>query len=125
MIDSLLDTSIIVDLLRAFAPAQQWVSAGGNHGVTATVWLEVLDGAQNARNAQQAVKMLEKFTRIDPTTDDYDQAIRLSLHYRLSHGAQSSDCLIAAVALRIQRPLFTANLKHFAPMLGAGAQRPY
>jgi len=35
------------------------------------------------------------------------------------------DCLIAAAAFRLQVPLHTRNLKHFAPLLGELAQEPY
>jgi hypothetical protein len=35
------------------------------------------------------------------------------------------DCLIAAPSHRLNVPLYTMNLKHFTPLLGALAVRPY
>jgi predicted nucleic acid-binding protein len=57
--------------------------------------------------------------------EDYDWAIRKSLELKLSHNAGAWDCLIGAVAHRLQVPLYTPNLKHFQPLLGELAQKPY
>lgn len=35
------------------------------------------------------------------------------------------DCLVAALSFRLQLPLYTRNLKYFAPLLGHLAQQPY
>jgi predicted nucleic acid-binding protein len=45
--------------------------------------------------------------------------------FTLSHGVGIMDCLIASVSYRLQVPLYTRNLKHFTPLLGALAQTPY
>jgi len=43
----------------------------------------------------------------------------------LSHGIGAFDCLIAAPSFRLQIPLYTLNLRHFASLLGSRVQRPY
>ena len=45
--------------------------------------------------------------------------------HRLRFGVGVLDCLIAAPAFRLQLPLYTHNLKHFTPLLGDLAQKPY
>ncbi len=125
MVASLLDTSIIVDLLRNYKPAEVWIKQQSDAAVSAIVWIEVLNGAQNRRDQQKAIKLLQDFGRIDLVSIDYDWAIAQTVRFKLSHNIGANDCLIAAVSNRLQVPLFTRNLKHFAPMLGALAQKPY
>lgn len=47
------------------------------------------------------------------------------LRYTLSHNVDALDCLIASVHPRLNMPLYTRNLKHFAPILGSLARLPY
>ena len=35
------------------------------------------------------------------------------------------DCLIAAVAVRLDKPLYTFNLKHYSPIPDLAAYAPY
>ena len=58
-------------------------------------------------------------------SEDFDWAIRQSLRLRLSYNVGPMDCLIASVAHRLGLPLYSRNLKHFAPLLGDLAQAPY
>jgi predicted nucleic acid-binding protein len=45
--------------------------------------------------------------------------------FQFSHRIGMEDCLIAAVAYRLQIPLYTHNLKHMTPLLGTLAVKPY
>jgi predicted nucleic acid-binding protein len=56
---------------------------------------------------------------------DFEWAIQQALRFRLSHNVDMMDCLIASTAQRLGLPLFTRNLKHFQPMIGRLAQKPY
>lgn len=69
--------------------------------------------------------MLRHFERVDVEPVDFDWAIRQALRYRLSHSVDVMDCVIAAVASRLELPLYTRNLKHFVPVLGSLARKPY
>jgi predicted nucleic acid-binding protein len=40
-------------------------------------------------------------------------------------GIGMMDCLIASVSLCLQLPLYTRNLRHFTPLLGTLAVKPY
>lgn len=62
---------------------------------------------------------------ISNVPDDHEWAIKQMLRYHLSHNVGAFDCLIAAPAYRLRLPLYTHNLKHFAPLLGDLARRPY
>lgn len=56
---------------------------------------------------------------------DSEWAIRQLLRLHLSHGLDSMDCLIASANHRLGIPLYTCNLKHFTPLLGDLAHKPY
>jgi predicted nucleic acid-binding protein len=49
MVAGLLDTSVVVDLLRQHPPAEQWLQQQGQLGVTRIVWLEIIEGAKTSR----------------------------------------------------------------------------
>lgn len=125
MVTGLLDSAILIDLLRSYSPAGSWLSGQERLGVTPIVWLEIIDGAPNSRALKRAVDLLRHFERVDLSPEDFDWGIRQALQYRLSHNVGMMDCLIGSVAHRLNVPLYTTNLKHFQPILGSLARRPY
>jgi predicted nucleic acid-binding protein len=122
---ALLDTSIVVDLLRAYPPAEEWLKQQGQLGVARAVWIEILEGAPNRRQQQEAVKLLQRFDLVEITTEDIVWATQALMKYGLSHSVDGYDCMIAAVNFRLQLPLFNRNMKHFVPLLGDQAVKPY
>jgi predicted nucleic acid-binding protein len=125
VVSCLLDTAILVDLIRKYPAAQTWIATQQQPGVCSVVWMEVLQGAQNKVDQQKALKLLSNFERVDLIASDFDWAIASLLTYGLSHSVGALDCLIASVNHRLQMPLYTRNLKHFTPLLGPLAQSPY
>ena len=125
MVIGLLDTNILVDILRLYQPAVNWLSNGGELGVSAVVWLELIQGAENGHDQRKALKLLEHFERFEPDAADFRWAIGQLTKFSLSHNVSGVDCLIAATPYRMQLPLYTQNLKHLAPLLGKLAQKPY
>ena len=126
MVASLVDSSVLVDLLRNYPPAVSWIQAQSPApAITPIVWMELIAGAQNKVAQDDVLKVLSGFTIEYLTQPDLDWAIQQLLAFRLSHNAAILDCLIASVNYRLQVPLFTGNLKHFAPLLGPLAQKPY
>jgi len=121
MIAALLDTATVVDALRGHPPTVAWLAQQGSLGVSAIVWLEIIEGAPD-RQAEQAAR---RFERVDVLAKDSEWAIRQLLRLHLSHGLDSMDCLIASASHRLDLPLYTCNLKHFTPLLGDLARRPY
>ncbi len=126
MVSGLLDSSIIIDNLRSYPPAVDWLAQ--NHtqmGITRVVRLEVIAGARNKQGQQRALTILNDFEHIEVTTSDFMWATEQLLRLRLSHNMDVFDCLIAAASYRLQLPLYTINMKHFVPLIGALAQKPY
>ncbi len=123
--NGLLDTVVLVDLLRAYPPALDWLAGQEQLGITPMVWLEVIEGAADANAQKRAVRLLRHFERVDLLPEDFDWAIEQALRFKLSHNADMMDCLIASAAHRLDLPLFTRNLKHFVPLIGPLARKPY
>ncbi|HSS78887.1 MAG TPA: PIN domain-containing protein [Thermoanaerobaculia bacterium] len=122
----LLDTAIVIDILRDHLPAISWLQAQQEPlGLSPVVWLEIIEGAASKPDQKRAVQLLERFERVEVAPMDFDWAIRGALALRLSHNIDMMDCLIAASAQRLQLPLFTRNLKHFQPLIGSLALKPY
>ena len=125
MVDALLDSAVVVDVLRGHPPAVAWLATQRNMGVTTVVWLEILEGTPNLQAQRIALRLLQSFVRVEITPPDIDWAIRQLTRLSLSHGVDAMDCLIASASHRLNVPLYTHNLKHFTPLLGSLAQKPY
>jgi predicted nucleic acid-binding protein len=125
MVSGLLDTSVLIDLLRLHPPAQTWLHGQNTLGVTPIVWLEIIQGAQNKVSQVKAINLLKVFEQVELTSEDCAWAIQQATRFTLSHSVGSLDCLIASTSHRLNVPLYTGNLKHFKPMLGGLAHKPY
>lgn len=125
--DGLVDAAVLVDMLRGYSPALNWgqTSKHLKLGVTPVAWLETVAGAKNRVKQTQAVRFLRGFPIVYLTQPDFDWAMTQFVKYRLNHNVDVLDALIAAPAHRLRIPLYTTNLKHFTPLLGALAQKPY
>jgi len=125
--DAILDTSILIDLLRAFPPATEWFAGLGRQrvGITPVVWMETMQGAADGVRRAQAIRFLRQFRMEHPTEDDNRWAMLQTARFHLSHGIQFQDTMIASVAVRLAVPLYNTNLKHFQPLPTVDAKKPY
>jgi predicted nucleic acid-binding protein len=123
-----LDTSILVDHLRGRPEGTRFVHdrrAAGQVKTFDAVAAELFTGARNLQEQATITKLLATFVQ-HPVTD-VDSRVSLSLltQFRLSHGIQWIDCLIAAQALRLGLPLATTNVRHFRAVPNLQVIRPY
>jgi predicted nucleic acid-binding protein len=125
VVTGLLDSAVLVDVLRGYQPAEDRLAEQAQLGVTRVVWLELLEGAQNKTAQAEAIKLLRRFVLVDLTPDDMAWAVKQLTLYGLSHNVGAFDCLIASVHPRLKVPLYTRNLKHFTPIIGSLAVSPY
>jgi predicted nucleic acid-binding protein len=125
MVDCLIDTNIIVDLLRGYSPAQIWIATLNKPGISHIVYLEVIQGVSDKKAQRHALQLMKSFAFIEITPTDFNWATQELIKLGLSYGIDAFDCLIAAPSHRLQLPLYTRNMKHFSPLLGALAQKPY
>lgn len=127
MVEGIVETTILVDLLRNYEPAVEWYRTQLNPdlAITPTIWMEIIGGGQNKIERLRAARLMQQFEMIYLTQSDLDWAMQTQIRYELSHGVGMMDCLIASISKRLNRPLYTHNLKHFQPILGNLAQKPY
>lgn len=124
--NGLVDTAIVIDLIRGFPDAHEWlVDTEETFGVSDYVWLEVIQGATNKQKQKAAIDILSDFQLVETTSEDTRWAVEALISARLSHNVDPFDCLIAATSHRLQIPLYTRNLKHFTPLIGELARQPY
>ena len=125
MVVGLVDTPILIDVLRGYGPAGVWLQQQTTLGITPGTSLELIAGARNKSKQLEARRLLKHFEMIYLTEIDQAWAMQQMTDHALKHGVGVLDCLIAAPSYRLQLPLYTQNLKHFTPLLGALAQKPY
>jgi predicted nucleic acid-binding protein len=116
----LLDTSVLVDLLRGRQEAREWIDSLDSNArwLSVVTVAELLAGSTNKREERIINRELELYQIewIDEPTSQ--RALELYREFRLSHGVGFLDCMIAASAMEKRLLLATLNLKHFAPFVG-------
>ncbi len=127
MIDAILDSSVLIDLLRGYPPATTWLNGQSNRffGITRIAAMEIIYGAATGAEQQRALAFLRNFRLVTTTEADLEWGYIQLVKYRLSHNVDVLDCLIAAPCQREQLTLYTRNLKHFRPLLNTLAVAPY
>lgn len=123
--NGILDTTVIVHLLRHYQPALTWLNTSNIYAVTSTTWMEVMEGTSSKANQSYSKGILNQFQLIHLTKTDQNWAMQQLEKYQFSHHIGMNDCLIAAVAFRLQVPLYTHNLKDMTPIIGKLAVKPY
>jgi predicted nucleic acid-binding protein len=119
-----IDTSVLVDHLRALPSASEYMAALGEPPICSEVSrIEIIQGLRSAeRRPAEAL-----FALIDwvPVSEQIARrAGELGRRWRASHpGIGIADLAVAATAEHFSAPLATRNVKHF-PMF-AGLQAPY
>jgi len=123
----LLDTDVLIEILRGTPEAAAWLSAHSDQtiGIPVVVRMEILQGARNKREQQALIRELRRFQVIHLEHGDSERALAWFEAFYLSHSLGIMDCLIASVAVRLGKPLYTFNLKHYRPIRELNAQMPY
>lgn len=123
--DAVVDTTVVVHLLRRYQPALAWFNNQQIYGVTSITWMEVMEGATSKSNQMQAKAILSQFELLFVASIDQQWAIQQLERFQFSHHIGMNDCQIASVAHRLNLPLYTHNLKDMTPLVGKLAVKPY
>lgn len=123
----LLDTDVMIDVLRAHAPALAWLSSLGNApiGLPGLVALELVQGCRNRAEQQRVEKVLKDHKLYWPTAADSDRALHDFLRLHLKGGIGVNDTLIAETAIGLNVPLATFNVRHYRSIRSLVTQQPY
>ena len=125
MTPALLDTTVVLHLFRKYKPALSWFDGEARYWVTSITWMEIMVGVPNKRAQTDTLDLLNRFETLYLTRADQDWAMQQIERLRFSRSIGMNDAMIAAVAYRLQVPLYTHNLKDMTPIIGKLAVQPY
>lgn len=116
----LVDTDVLIWHLRGYPQATRRLDELGALTLSATSWLELLQGMRNQGELVAVKKMLDKRSAtLLPVTEAITlRATELMESLTLSHGLQMGDALVAATALEHGLPVLTGNVKQFSAVTG-------
>ena len=126
MAEVLLDSDILIDHLRGYEPARQYLKrfeVGEVQGYLSIITVAELAAGQMRQEEEEAKvqQLLALFTHIDL---DFTIAWRGG-ELRRQYHTRLADALIAATALQHNLQLATRNLQHFTPIEGLQVKKPY
>ena len=123
----LLDTDVMVDILRGYEPARQWLESATSQeiGVPGLVAMELLQGCQNGREQKRLEKALSAYLLYWAEPQDCARALKNFAAYRLSHQLGLLDALIAETAVGFDAELATFNTKHYKILKDLRTIQPY
>ena len=111
----LCDTCILIDYLKGVVDIQQKLSKDRKQGLgmSSVTYMELMVGALNKREAGIIKKAFSDFEIVEISEAISTRARNLVENYAKSHDLLIPDALIAASALELQIPLYTANIRDF------------
>lgn len=124
----LLDSDILIDLFRDYAPAIAWFSQlelNETVAVSGYTVLELIRGCRNAEELKRLRSTLAPHDVLWPSPADCDRAVETYATYRLSHNAGLLDVLIGHTAVGLNLPLHTFNQRHYAYIPELQTIQPY
>ncbi len=114
----LLDTNVLIDLLRQRPQAIDYIRALTELPFTSTIVIaELYAGVRDGHERAQLDELARNGVLVVPVTQEMGVTAGLFVRqYATSHSVGLADALIAATARQIRARLVTLNIKHF-PML--------
>jgi predicted nucleic acid-binding protein len=121
-----LDTDVLIDVQRGHAATLAWLSGLTEvPSVPGLVVMELIQGARDARQVRDALRLTAPLPLVWPTTADCQRALADFTAFHLSHGLGLLDALIAAIAIGLPAELCTFNGKHYRAVPGLAMVQPY
>jgi predicted nucleic acid-binding protein len=123
----LLDTDILIDLLRQYPPAVDWLSSVGGEEITIPGFaaMELLQGCRDKTEQEKVERALGSYGVVWPSVETCEAAFSAFVEYRLSHNLGLLDSLIGQMAVALNLPLYTFNQKHYAALISLKTIQPY
>ena len=123
----LLDSDVMIDLLRQNSSAIYWLESLGDEEILLPgfVVMELLQGCSNKVEMNRLKRTLAPYTVIWPTPDVCDEALEMFSRFYLSHNLGVIDALIGQLSVSLDLPLQTFNDKHYAVIPNIKLSQPY
>lgn len=113
----LIDTDILIDVSRNVPSAIETLSDHKRQfilSISMVTQLELINGCHNKKELHQLSEFIERFAILPITEAISTKTVELFKKYRLSHGVQIPDMLIASTALTLGIQLASKNRKDFS-----------
>jgi predicted nucleic acid-binding protein len=124
----LLDSDVLIDLLRNYPPATEWFDTLHEDEelmVSGYVVMELIQGCRNKSEQERAQRELATYGVVWLSPTDCDKALEVFVTYHLSHNAGLLDVLIGQTAVSLGVPLHTFNQRHYSFIPGMQTVQPY
>jgi predicted nucleic acid-binding protein len=123
----LLDTDVIIDVMRQYALAAAWLESlgAGAVGLPGIDAMELLQACRDRQEQQQVEAILRAYVLYWPSRADSTRALDSFAAYHLSHGIGILDALIAATATGLGQELATYNDGHYRVLSDLVTVQPY
>ena len=123
----LLDTDVMIDLLRQYPPAVAWLDSLGEEEIflPGFVVMELILGSRNKAEQEIVERELGAYSVAWPSAETCNEALSVFARYHLSHGLGILDALIGQIAVAFNLPLCTFNQKHYAVITNLKTVQPY
>jgi len=123
----LLDTDVMVDVLRGHEPAIAWLTTVSDSeiGLPGLVAMELIQGCQNAREQKRLEKALNAYHLFWAESQNCDRALKNFSTYHLRYNLGLLDALIAETAISVDAELATFNVKHYSVLKELKTIQPY
>lgn len=122
----LLDTDVMVDIQRGFAPALEWLrDLPETPAISVITVLELLHGCRNLREQEVVKRLVERMRVIYLDESACMRAVDYFCAFHLSSGLGLLDSLIAATAASRGLVLCSFNEKHYGVIPDLQVVKPY
>ena len=129
LLEVLLDTDIMIDVMREYAPAVEWIQAlrerNAKLSLTGLTVMELVQGCENKEQVGNLREEVKPFHILWPSYLACSQALEAYMQYRLSHGLSILYALIGQMAQDLGIPLHTFNKRHFETIFKLQTVQPY
>ncbi|MGQ9657545.1 MAG: PIN domain-containing protein [Fimbriimonadales bacterium] len=111
----LLDTDILIDILRGYTRSVEWLTTQIEPPAIVSVCvMELIQGCRSKRDLQAVEQLIAPLDVWYPTADDMQLALEQFKTHFLKARLSAVDAIVAAVAMTRATPLCTFNTKHYS-----------
>jgi predicted nucleic acid-binding protein len=123
----LLDTDIMIDILREYPPALIWIKSIPEDEIALPgfVIFELLQGCRNKKELESIKQKTSYYKLLWPSEDIYEKALDIFSSCHLSHNTGMLDVIIGHMTATMNLPLYTFNEKHYSVIPELKIIKPY
>jgi len=124
----LLDSDIMIDLLRQYPPAILWFDSLNDEEeiyLPGYVVMELIQGCRNKAEQTRLKQELATYGTVWLSPEDCNKALDVFSEYHLSHNAGLLDVLIGQTAVSLGVPMYSFNYKDYRFIPGIKIIQPY